>query len=242
MDHSGHMAQMTEEHDATSAVVHGAHRAHDRHAGHSVAMFRDRFWLSLALTIPVVALSRDIQQWFGYAIPAFPGSAYVSAVIGTVIFAYGGMVFLRGGRDELRDRQPGMMTLISLAILVAFTTSWAGTLGLFEVEIWWELSTLITIMLLGHWLEMRSIAQARGALAALAQLLPDTAERVTAGGIEIVPVAELAVDDVVLVRPGARAPADGVVADGSADVDESLITGESTPVPKAPGDRITAGS
>src|SRR4051812_3710005 len=126
------------DHAAMSSGGHMATAGHDRHAGHSVAMFRGRFWLSLALTVPVVALSRDVQEWFGYTIPAFPGSGYVPAAIGTVIFVYGGLVFLRGGRDELRTRQPGMMTLISLAILVAFVTSWAGTLGLFDVEIWWE--------------------------------------------------------------------------------------------------------
>jgi Cu2+-exporting ATPase len=215
---------------------------HDRHAGHSVAMFRDKFWLSLALTIPVVLLSHDIQEWFGYSIPMIPGIEYVPAIIGTVIFFYGGLVFIRGAQGELADRKPGMMTLISLAILVAFVTSWAGTLGLFEVEIWWELATLITIMLLGHWLEMRSIAQAQGALSALAALLPDTAERVTAGGAEEVPIANLRVDDVVLVRPGARVPADGVVVDGTADVDESLITGESRAVTKEPNDKVIAGT
>ena len=152
------------------------------------------------------------------------------------------MVFLRGAQGELADRQPGMMTLISLAIVVAFVTSWAGTLGLFEVEIWWELATLITIMLLGHWLEMRSIAQARGALAALAELLPDTAERVTATGTEEVPIADLAVGDIVLVRPGARVPADGKVVEGTADVDESMITGESRAVTKEPGDTVVAGT
>ena len=135
-----------------------------------------------------------------------------------------------------------MMTLIRLAIAVAFVTSLAATLGLFEVEVWWELATLITIMLLGHWLEMRSIAQARGALAALAELLPDTAERVTDGGTETVPLAALAVGDVVLVRPGARVPADGVVVEGDADVDESMITGESRPVAKEPGDTVVAGT
>jgi Cu2+-exporting ATPase len=154
---------------------------HDRHAGHSVAMFRDKFWLSLALTIPVVLLSRDVQTWLGYVVPTFPGSDYLPAILGTVVFAYGGLVFIRGAQGELAGRQPGMMTLISLAIVVAFVTSWAGTLRLFQVEIWWELATLITIMLLGHWLEMRSIAQAQGALAALANLLPETAERVTDG-------------------------------------------------------------
>ncbi len=214
----------------------------DRHAGHSVAMFRDKFWLTLALTIPVVLLSHDIQEWFGYAIPMFPAIEYVPAIIGTFIFFYGGMVFLRGAQGELAERRPGMMTLISLAIVVAFVTSWAGTLGLFEVEIWWEIATLITIMLLGHWLEMRSIAQARGALAALAALLPDTAERVTPTGTEEVPIAELRVDDIVLVRPGARVPADGAVVEGSADVDESMITGESRAVTKEPGDAVVAGT
>ncbi len=205
-------------------------------------MFRDRFWLSLALTIPILVWSPDLQAWLGYTAPAFPGAALIPPILGTVVFVYGGLVFLRGAAGELRDRQPGMMTLISLAIVVAFVTSWAGTLGLFEVEIWWELATLITIMLLGHWLEMRSIAQARGALAALADLLPDTAERVTPAGTEAVPLSALVVGDVVLVRPGARVPADGVVAEGAADVDESLVTGESRPVARTAGDRVIAGS
>jgi Cu2+-exporting ATPase len=231
------------DHASTDSPTHGNHGAgHDRHAGHSVAMFRDKFWLSLALTIPVVLLSHDIQTWVGYTIPTFPGAEYLPAILGTVVFLYGGLVFIRGAQGELADRQPGMMTLISLAIMVAFVTSWAGTLGLFEVEIWWELATLITIMLLGHWLEMRSIAQARGALAALAELLPDTAERVMGGGTETVPLAELAVGDVLLVRPGARVPADGAVVDGAADVDESMITGESRAVPKEPGDKVVAGT
>ena len=205
-------------------------------------MFRDKFWLSLALTIPVVLLSPDIQQWFGYSIPPFPGDRYAAAILGTIVFLYGGLVFIRGAQGELADRRPGMMTLISLAIVVAFVTSWAGTLGLFEVEIWWELATLITIMLLGHWLEMRSIEQARGALAALAELLPDTAERIVGDATEEVPLSALRPDDLVLVRPGARVPADGIVVDGEADVDESLITGESRPVPKGPGDRVIAGT
>jgi len=216
--------------------------SHNRHAGHSVAMFRDKFWLSLLLTVPVVVLSPDISDWFGYTLPLVPGLELAPAVLGTVIFLYGGLVFIRGAAGELRDRQPGMMTLISLAIAVAFVTSWAGTLQLFDVEIWWELSTLITIMLLGHWLEMRAIAQARGALAALAALLPDTAERVTEHGTETVPLHDLAVGDVVLVRPGGRAPADGKVVDGEADVDESMITGESRTVAKQPGDAVIAGT
>ncbi|MBA2720100.1 MAG: cadmium-translocating P-type ATPase [Chloroflexi bacterium] len=238
-----HLDQAT---GATPASQHPGHdmstSRHDKHAGHSVAMFRDTFWLSLALTIPVVLLSHDIQEWVGYSIPMFPVIEYVPAILGTIVFFYGGMVFLRGAQGELADRKPGMMTLISLAIVVAFVTSWAGTLGLFEVEIWWELATLITIMLLGHWLEMRSIAQARGALAALAELLPDTAERVTAGGTEEVSIGALAVGDVVLVRPGARVPVDGLVTEGTADVDESMITGESKAVGKEPGDSVVAGT
>ena len=229
--------------DANSAAAHDAHAGgHDKHAGHSVAMFRDKFWLSLALTIPIVLLSPDVAMWLGYELPALPWIEWLPAILGTVVFLYGGLVFLRGAAGELRDRQPGMMTLISLAIVVAFVTSWAGTLGLFEVEIWWELATLITIMLLGHWLEMRSIAQARGALSALADLLPDTADRVTSAGTETVPLAALAVGDVVLVRPGARVPVDGDVVDGAADVDESMITGESHSIPKAKGDRVVAGT
>ena len=205
-------------------------------------MFRDKFWLSLALTVPTVLLSPEIAGWIGYSIPSLPAIEYAPAVLGTIIFLYGGVVFVRGARGELADRRPGMMTLISLAIVVAFVTSWAGTLGFFEVEIWWELATLITIMLLGHWLEMRSIAQAQGALSALAALLPDRAERVTADGIEEVPLGALQVGDVVLVRPGARIPADGVIVDGTADLDESMITGESRPVAKQPGDHVVAGT
>jgi Cu2+-exporting ATPase len=231
-------------HDSES-MVHGGpngHEGHDRHEGHSVAMFRDKFWLSFLLTIPVVVWSPDIEEWFGYTTPSFPGSEYIPAILGTIVFLYGGLVFVRGAQRELADRQPGMMTLISMAIVVAFVISWVGTLGLLEVEIWWELSTLIVIMLLGHWLEMRSIAQARGALKALAELLPDTAERVTGSGTEEVRVSDLALDDVVLVRPGARVPADGEIVEGTADVDESMITGESVPVTRTVGDKVVAGT
>jgi Cu2+-exporting ATPase len=165
-------------------------------------MFRDRFWLSLTLTVPVVVWSHDIQALLGYEAPTFPGSDLIPAIAGTAVFLYGGLVFLRGARTELAARQPGMMTLISLAITVAFVASLAATAGLFEVEIWWELSTLVTIMLLGHWLEMRSIAQARGALTALAELLPDTAERIADGGAtETVALAEVREGDLLLVRP-----------------------------------------
>src|ERR1700687_1607595 len=219
-----------------------AHASHDRHAGHSVAMFRDKFWLTFALTIPVIFWSTDVQHWLGYTAPSFPGSKFIPAILGTSVFGYGGLVFIRGAWSELADHTPGMMTLISLAIVVAFGTSLAATFGLFEIDVWWEVASLITIMVLGHWLEMRAISQAPGALNALAALLPDTAERVKDGETESVPLAELRVGDIVLVRPGARVPADGVVAEGSADVDESMITGESKTVPKLAGDRIVAGT
>ena len=221
---------------------HGAHAGHDRHAGHSVAMFRDKFWLSLALTIPVVFWSSEVQHWLRYTAPVFPGSKFIPAILGTVVFLYGGIVFIRGAWGELSDRRPGMMTLISLAIAVAFVASVAATLGVFEVDVWWELASLITIMVLGHWLEMRAISQARGALDALAALLPDTAERVTESGTEKVALAELRVGDVVLVRPGARVPADGTVVEGAADVDESMITGESRAISKGPGATVVAGT
>jgi Cu2+-exporting ATPase len=215
---------------------------HDRHAGHSVAMFRDKFWLSFALTIPVVVWSSDVQRWFGYTAPSFPGSKLVPAVLGTGVFIYGGLVFIRGAQRELADHQPGMMTLISLGIMVAFGTSLAATLGFFEIEVWWELATLITIMVLGHWLEMRAISQASGALDALAALLPDTVERVAGGDTQSIPLSALRLDDIVLVRPGGRVPADGSVIEGAADVDESMITGESKAVPKVAGARVIAGT
>ena len=220
----------------------GTQGSHDRHAGHSVAMFRDRFWLSFAFTIPVLFWSADIQHWLGYVAPSFPGSKLIPAIFGTLVFLYGGLVFIRAARGELADRRPGMMTLISLAIVVAFGTSLAATFGLFEIDVWWELASLITIMVLGHWLEMRAISQARGALNALAALLPDTAERVIGSETQSVPLSELSVGDIVIVRPGTRVPADGVVVEGAADVDESMITGESTAVPKRVGARVIAGT
>jgi len=220
----------------------GRHPGHDRHAGHSVAMFRDKFWWTLALTIPVVVWSADVQHWLGYTAPSFLGSKWISAIFGTVVFAYAGIVFLRGARGELADRKPGMMTLISLGILVSFGASLAATFGLFEVEVWWEVATLITIMILGHWLEMRAVTQAHGALDALAALLPDTAERVDGSEIRTIPIGQLRAGDLMLVRPGTRVPADGEVVEGTADVDESLITGESKPVAKSPGAKVIAGT
>ena len=216
--------------------------SHNRHAGHSVAMFRDKFWLSFALTIPVVAWSADVQHWIGYTAPVFPGSTLIPPILGTIVFLYGGIVFVRGAWRELASRKPGMMTLISLAILVAFSTSLAATFGIFDVDVWWELASLITIMVLGHWLEMKAIAQAHGALDALAALLPDTAERVSGSATVKVPISQLRAEDVVLVRPGERIPADGIIAEGTADVDESMITGESKAVSKTTGATVIAGT
>ena len=222
----------------------GRHNEHDHHAGHSVAMFRDKFWWTLALTIPVVLWSSDVQHWFGYTVPSFPGSKLIAPVLGTIVFLYGGLVFIRGAWHEIADRKPGMMALISLGITVAFGTSLAGTFGFFDIEVWWELASLTTIMILGHWLEMRAVSQAHGALNALAALLPDTAERITGEGqgTQTVQLSSLQVGDVVLVRPGTRVPADGTVAEGAAEVDESMITGESRPVSKQLGSVVVAGT
>ncbi|MGC2828752.1 MAG: heavy metal translocating P-type ATPase [Candidatus Acidiferrum sp.] len=242
------MDHITHKNPGQTSDAHAGHKmsndhgSHDRHAGHSVAMFRDKFWLSFTLTVPVVFWSTDVQHWLGYRAPSFPGSRFIPAILGTIVFAYGGLVFIRGAWGELADRKPGMMTLISLAIVVAFGTSLAATFGLFEIDVWWELASLITIMVLGHWLEMRAISQARGALNALAALLPDTAERVSGADTQSVPLSELRVGDIVLVRPGTRVPADGTVVDGAAEADESMITGESKTVPKATGAKVVAGT
>lgn len=221
---------------------HAGHAAgHDKHAGHDPEMFRRKFWLSLLLTLPIVATSHMVMEWFGYTLD-FPGINWVGPVLGTIVFFYGGWPFLVGGVAEARDRVPGMMLLISMAITVAYVASLATSLGAFDLDFWWELAALVTIMLLGHWQEMKAIGQAQGALAALAALLPDDADRVTDDGVETVPVHELGVGDVVLVRSGARVPADGAIVDGAAEVDESMITGESRPVPRTIGDRVVAGT
>ena len=226
--------QHHEEHDHHNA------QSHDAHAGHGVAMFRDRFWLSAALSVPVILFSEMVAGWFGYEVPA--GWGWVPPVLGTVIFVYGGSPFLSGAVSEIRARRPGMMLLIGMAITVAFLASMATTLGWFALDFWWELAALIAVMLLGHWMEMRAIGQASGALSALAQLLPDQAERVTATGTEVVAVSELIEGDLVLVRPGGRVPADGQVVEGAADIDESMITGESRPQSREEGDRVVAGT
>ena len=210
--------------------------------GHHLELFRRRFWVSLALSVPVVVTSHMIQDWFGYTLHV-PGVGLVAPVIGTIIFLWGGWPFLAGGLGEIKARQPGMMLLIAMAITVAYAASLATSVGWFDLDFWWELAALITIMLLGHWQEMKALGQAQNALAALAALLPDEAERVTAtGDVEVVPQADLRRGDVVLVRPGARVPADGSVTEGEAELDESMITGESRPVAKGPGDRVVAGT
>ncbi|MFG1899986.1 heavy metal translocating P-type ATPase [Micromonospora carbonacea] len=221
---------------------HAGHGGHDKHAGHDPEMFRRRFWACLALTLPIVVTSHMVMDWFGYSLE-FPGRALVGPVLGSAVFWWGGWPFLVGAVRELRDRAPGMMLLIAMAISVAYVASLATSAGAFDLDFWWELAALVTIMLLGHWQEMRAIGQARGALAALAALLPDDAERVRPdGGTERVPVAGLRVGDVLLVRPGGRVPADGRVVDGGAELDESMITGESRPVTRSAGDRVVAGT
>ncbi|RKO21644.1 cadmium-translocating P-type ATPase [Pseudarthrobacter phenanthrenivorans] len=234
-----HGDESTARHDDDHAV-----HTHGQHAGHSTAMFKNRFWLTLALSIPVVYFSPMVGHILGYMAPMFPGSTWIPPVLGTVIFLYGGQPFLKGGLQELKDRRPGMMLLIAMAITVAFAASWVTSLGIggFDLDFWWELALLVAIMLLGHWIEMRALGSAQGALDALAALLPDEAERITDTGTETVPVSELQPDDLVLVRSGARMPADGTVVEGQAEFDESMITGESKTVPRGPGDTVVAGT
>ncbi|SJZ60627.1 heavy metal translocating P-type ATPase [Novilysobacter spongiicola] len=240
-DHQAHGEQPPHPRTGAEGDVHAGH---DKHAGHSVASFRDKFWFTLLLTIPTLIWSGMIQHWFDYTAPQFPGSAYIPAVFGTIVYFYGGSPFLRGGYHELRNRLPGMMTLISLAITVAFLYSALVTLGVVEgLDLWWELATLVAIMLLGHWIEMRSINQAQGALKELAKLLPDMAVRLDeAGTAKEVSVAELKRGDLLLIRPGASIPADGVVKEGTSAVNEAMITGESKPMDKSTGDRVIAGT
>ncbi|MET3721660.1 MULTISPECIES: copper-translocating P-type ATPase [unclassified Arthrobacter] len=239
-EHTAHTHHPAQNHTDDDHTVH----AHGQHAGHSTAMFKNRFWLTLALSVPVVYFSPMVGHLLGYMPPMFPGSAWIAPVLGTVIFLYGGQPFLKGGVQELKNRQPGMMLLIGMAITVAFAASWVTSLGIggFDLDFWWELALLVAIMLLGHWIEMRALGSAQGALDALAALLPDEAERVTAEGTETVPVSELREGDTVLVRSGARMPADGTVVDGQAEFDESMITGESKTVPRTVGDAVVAGT
>ena len=223
-------------------AAHAEHGAHDKHAGHSVAMFRDKFWISLLLTLPTLVWGHMLQSALGYTAPHFSGSVWIPPLFGTAVFLYGGWVFIQGAVRELKDRLPGMMTLIALAITVAFVFSAVVTLGYPGMPLWEELATLVTIMLLGHWIEMRSIMQAQGALKELAKLLPSTATRVMGDRTEDVPIEQLRERDLVLVRPGASIPADGIVTQGKTAVNEAMITGESRPVEKKEGDKVIAGT
>lgn len=242
-EHAGHDHMQPGAH-----AGHGAHASRADHAGHvdhsgHEQMFRQRFWISALLSIPVLVFSEMIQQWLGISLPSFPGDAWIAPIFAAIVFAYGGVPFLQMAGPEVRNRQPGMMLLISLAISVAFIYSFAAfVFGLGE-GFYWELVTLIDIMLLGHWIEMRSVRQASSSLDELAKLMPDEAERVDSNSqTHAVPVTELREGDIVLVRPGANVPVDGVVVDGSSSVNEALITGESTPVDKGKGDRVIAGA
>lgn len=219
------------------------HAGHDKHEGHSPGMFKQKFWLTLALTIPVLVYSETIQSLLNFSVPTFTGSQWLPPVLGTIIFLYGGLVFLKGAKNELADRLPGMMTLISLAITVAFVYSLAVSLNLVDgMDFWWELATLIAIMLLGHWLEMASVMNAQGALKELAKLLPDEAELVHGDTTHKVAVNELKVGDLVLIRPGAQIPADAVVVKGESDVNESMLTGESMLIKKQLQAQVVAGT
>ncbi len=217
------------------------HEGHDKHAGHSTQMFFRKFWVSLILTIPVVLYAKVVETIFKWSPPAFPGSDYLPLILGSVVFFYGGWVFLAGAWREIKGRLPGMMTLIAIAISAAYLWSlyavFAGAEALF-----WELTTLITIMLLGHWLEMRAVSGAQGALKELSKLLPDTAEVIRNGVTMTIPLSELRENDVVLVKPGTKIPADGSIIDGDSDVNESMVTGESKPVSKKQGDAVIAGT
>ena len=236
MDHPGH------EHALSQPASNTEHKAHTDHTGHE-RLFRDRFWVCLALSIPVLLYSPMIQEWLRFSMPSFPLSQWIVPLFSVIVFLYGGLPFLRMAIPELQNRQPGMMTLISLAIGVAFIYSLATTALNLGENFYWELVTLIDVMLLGHWLEMRSVRQASGALNELARLMPDTAERIRENGqVEIVPVSQLQPGDLLLVRPGAGVPADGIVEEGESDVNEAMITGESKPVKKRPGDKAIAGT
>ena len=217
------------------------HGTHDKHAGHSTAMFLRKFWVSLILTIPVVLYADVLKTIFKWSLPAFPGLEYMPLILGSIVFFYGGWVFLAGAVREIQGRLPGMMTLIGIAISAAYLWSvyaiFAGAETLF-----WELTTLITIMLLGHWIEMRAVSGAQGALKELSKLLPDTAEVIRDGKTEIIALSELKENDVVLVKPGTKIPADGTIIEGDSDVNESMMTGESKPVSKKEGDQVIAGS
>src|SRR5690625_764727 len=244
-EHAGHEHHDDHEgHDAQSG--HGAHAGHAGHAGHGdhVGEFRRLFWIMLVLAVPTVVLSGMFASIVGYALPDVPGLTWVSPVLGTVMYVWGGKPFLVGAVSEIRSRKPGMMLLIGLAITVAFIASWGATLGILhhELDFWWELALLVVIMLLGHWIEMRSLAQTTSALDSLSALLPDDAERVDGDEVVTIAPADLVVGDVVIVRPGAAVPADGQIVDGRASMDESMVTGESKTIRRGVGEHVVAGT
>ncbi|WP_404435826.1 cadmium-translocating P-type ATPase [Microbacterium aerolatum] len=247
-DHTTSHAEHGHAHESGQGRGHGhtEHAGHGGHAGHDdhVARFRRLFWVMLVLAVPVVAFSSAFAMLLGYQLPDGVWVPWISPVLGTVMYVWGGAPFLTGAVQELRSRAPGMMLLIGLAITVAFVASWGASLGLLhhELEFWWELALLIVIMLLGHWIEMRSLAQTTSALDSLAALLPDEAERVEGDSTVIVNPSDLRVGDVVVIRPGGRVPADGKVVQGAASMDESMITGESRTVRRAEGDQVVAGT
>ena len=241
MEHTGH-TEGQEHADHTQHTTPDERPMHERHAGHDINIIWRRFWVVLILTIPVVIYSPGIEKLLHYTAPEFSGSRYIPFVFGTIIYFYGGFFFLRGALGELSDHKPGMMTLISLAITVAFVYSLAVTFGLSGEPLYWELSTLITIMLLGHWVEMRAIGRARGALTELVRLMPDEAERLTDSAAERVSLSVLRPNDIVLIRPGGKIPVDGEVVEGESHVNEAIVTGESRPVSKSSGDNVIAGA
>lgn len=229
------------DHERSGHSGHGGHAGHGDHA----AQFRRLFWIMLVLAIPVVGFNDMFASLIGYTLPEVGGVDWISPALGTVMYVWGGRPFLTGGWDEIRTRQPGMMLLIALAITVAFIASWGASLHLLshELDFWWELALLVVIMLLGHWIEMRSLAQTSSALDSLAALLPDEAEKVAQDGtVSTVSPDELQLHDVVIVRPGASVPADGTIVEGSASMDESMVTGESATVHRGTGDSVVAGT
>lgn len=238
-DHAHHGHSDHDEQNSQSS--HGEHGGHHGHGDH-VGQFRRLFWVNLVIAVPVIAFSPMFAMILGYSVPEW--AVWIAPALGTVMYVWGGWPFLTGAVSEIKTRTPGMMLLIALGITVAFFASWGATLGLLhhELEFWWELALLVVIMLLGHWIEMRSLAQTTSALDSLAALLPDEAERVEGADIVTVDPAELRVGDIVIVRPGGSVPADGVIVDGRADIDESMVTGESRPVARGEGDPVTAGT
>ena len=221
---------------------HEQHEGFNKHEGHSLAQFARKFWVSLILTVPVLWYSDLAKELLKITAPPFPGAQYLALGLGSIVFFYGGWVFLAGAWRELRARLPGMMTLIAVAISAAYLFSVFETLRGSPHTLFWELVTLITIMLLGHYLEMKAVQGAQGALKELSKLLPDTAEVVSGNSTKIIPLAELRVGDIVLVKPGGKVPSDAAVIKGKSEVNESIVTGESKPVDKAVGGQVIAGT